>query len=77
MKGCQTSAEHAGLHVLSAWPAGQRLLWLAIICLLGALLLVRSGFAPGQAILLANPLALTLFAAFYILIRIREAGGRL
>ena len=51
--------------------------WLAIVCLVGALGLVRSGYAPDRALLLANPLALALFVMVYVLIRIREAGGRL
>ena len=77
MNTCQTSAGHPDTHAAPAWSIGERMTWLAIICLLGALLLVRSGCAPAQGILLANPLALALFVMFYVLIRIREAGGRL
>ena len=77
MKSYEASAAGAGSQVLLAWASGERAAWLAIVCLLGALFLIRSGFAPEQTLLLANPLALVLFAMFYVLIRIREAGGRL
>lgn len=77
MSLCQASAGSTGPHISSASPMGERLAWLAVACLIGALLLVRAGLAPDQAILFANPLALALFAAFYTLIRIREAAGRL
>ena len=76
MKTFETTAERAGSHVRTAWFLSERTMWLAVVCLLGALLLVRAGIAPDQTLRLANPLALALFAAFYVLIRIREAGGR-
>ena len=77
MDTCQTSAGNAGLRAVPAWSTGERVTWLAILCLLGALFLVHSDCAPARGVLLANPLALALFAMVYILIRIREAGGRL
>ena len=77
MKTFGTSVERAGQRVLPAGQPGERVAWLAIACLVGALGLVRSGYAPDQALLLANPLALALFVMVYVLIRIREAGGRL
>lgn len=77
MKTIETSVGRAGRRVLPAGQAGERAAWLAIVCLVGALSLVRSGYAPDQALLLANPLALALFVMVYVLIRIREAGGRL
>ncbi len=77
MKAFETSVGRAGPRVLPARPAGERVTWLAIVCLVGALFLVRSGYAPDQALRLANPLALALFVMVYVLIRIREAGGRL
>lgn len=77
MKSHQASAEIARTRALPAWITGERLTWLAVVCLVGALVLVRRYALPGQDLLLANPLALVLFAAIYVLIRIREAGGRL
>ena len=77
MKISETLPAGAGSRALPALPGGERTIWLAIVFLVGALLLVRSGFAPDRALLIANPLALALFATFYLLIRTREAGGRL
>lgn len=77
MKSHQANAEVANSRILPAWITGERLAWLAVVCLVGALALVRRYALPGQDLPLANPLALVLFVMIYILIRIREAGGRL
>ncbi|MGI4977882.1 MAG: hypothetical protein ACRYG6_13155 [Janthinobacterium lividum] len=76
MKSHEASAEITAPRALPAWITGERLAWLAVVGLVGTLVLVRRDALPGQELLLANPLALVLFAVIYILIRIREADGR-
>lgn len=77
MKSHEAGAEIAPPPALPGWITGERVAWLAVACLAGARVLVRQCASPGEGLLLANPLALLLFATIYILIRIREAGGRL
>lgn len=77
MKVHEASVEAGHPRAFPAWLSGERLAWIAAACLAGALFLVRWNAAPGQGPLVANPLALVLFATLYVLIRLREAGGRL
>ncbi len=76
MKSREASAETTAPCALPARITGVRLAWLAVVGLVGILALVGRDALPGQELLLANPLALVLFAAVYVLIRMREAGGR-
>ena len=72
-----TGASTDACTVSPPWPAtGERATWFVIAVLLAAMALVRVHAANGPSGILANALALALFALFYVLIRIREAGGR-
>ena len=77
MESHEASAPAARPQALPARLGGERLAWLAILFLVGALLLVRWSAAAGQDLPVANPLGLALFATIYVLIRMRESGGRL
>lgn len=77
MKSHKARAEVAHSRALSRRITGERVAWLAAACLVGALVLVRRYSSSGQDLVLANPLALVLFATIYILIRMREADGPL